>query len=163
MKRTKQRSGGGRDKDTDVDFWAKPTEPEKTWEEHVEGKPDDGKNAPAHARILSLSSAARLKPRTRAYGQVRWGMLVMVVETFLQPEPGPVFERFKKEGRMMPAGIEYLSSWISQEGRVCYQLMEAASLEDLRPWVEAWDDIVKFEIVPVLRSQDFWATASTAT
>ncbi len=42
MKRTKQRSGGGRDKDTDVDFWAKPTEPEKTWEEHVEGKPDDG-------------------------------------------------------------------------------------------------------------------------
>jgi len=90
-------------------------------------------------------------------------MLVMVVETFLQPEPGPVFERFKNKGRMMPAGIEYLSSWISQEGRVCYQLMEAASLEDLRPWVEAWDDIVKFEIVPVLRAQDFWATASTAT
>jgi hypothetical protein len=42
MKRTKQRGAGGRDKDTDVDFWAKPSEPEKTWEQQVEGQPDDG-------------------------------------------------------------------------------------------------------------------------
>jgi hypothetical protein len=41
MKRTKQRGAGGRDKDTDIDFWAKPSEPEKTWEEQVEGKADD--------------------------------------------------------------------------------------------------------------------------
>lgn len=42
MKRTKQRgSGSGRDKDNDTDFWAKPKEPEKTWEEHVDGKADD--------------------------------------------------------------------------------------------------------------------------
>jgi len=42
MKRTKQRgSGSGRDKDNETDFWAKPKEPEKTWEEHVDGKADD--------------------------------------------------------------------------------------------------------------------------
>ena len=42
MKRTKQRgAGGARDKDTEVDFWAKPTAPEKTWQEQVEDKPDD--------------------------------------------------------------------------------------------------------------------------
>ena len=41
MKRTKQRGPGGRDKDTDTDFWAKPAEPEKSWEEQVDGKPDD--------------------------------------------------------------------------------------------------------------------------
>ena len=42
MKRTKQRgSGGGRDKELDKDFWGKPTEPEKTWEEQVDGKPDE--------------------------------------------------------------------------------------------------------------------------
>ena len=41
MKRTKQRGTGSRDKDTDTDFWAKPAEPEKSWEEHVDGKPDD--------------------------------------------------------------------------------------------------------------------------
>jgi hypothetical protein len=42
MKRTKQRGpAGGRDKELDSNFWGKPTEPEKTWEEQVEGKPDD--------------------------------------------------------------------------------------------------------------------------
>lgn len=40
MKRTKQR-GSGRDKDVETDFWAKPIEPEKTWAEVVDGKPDD--------------------------------------------------------------------------------------------------------------------------
>jgi hypothetical protein len=40
MKRTKQR-GAGRDKDPDIDFWAKPSAPEKTWDEQVDGKPDD--------------------------------------------------------------------------------------------------------------------------
>jgi hypothetical protein len=40
MKRTKQRTGG-REKDGGVDYWKKPTEPEKTWDEHVEGKTDD--------------------------------------------------------------------------------------------------------------------------
>lgn len=42
MKRTKQRgSGGGRDKDTETDFWAKPKEAEKTWEQAMENQPDD--------------------------------------------------------------------------------------------------------------------------
>ena len=41
MKRSKQRSSGGRDKDQGTDFWAKPTEPEKTWEEQVDGKTDE--------------------------------------------------------------------------------------------------------------------------
>ena len=41
MKRTKQRGTGGRDKDTGTDFWAKPAEPERSWEEHIDGKPDD--------------------------------------------------------------------------------------------------------------------------
>ena len=40
MKRAKQRTGG-RDKDIETDFWAKPTVPEKTWEEQVADKPDD--------------------------------------------------------------------------------------------------------------------------
>lgn len=43
MKRTKQRGGsaGNREKELDEKFWGKPQEPEKTWEEQMEGKPDD--------------------------------------------------------------------------------------------------------------------------
>lgn len=40
MKRTKQRSSG-KDKDNEFDPWAKKPEPEKTYEEHMEGKADD--------------------------------------------------------------------------------------------------------------------------
>lgn len=40
MKRGKQRTGG-REKDIETDFWAKPTQPEKTWEEQVADKPDE--------------------------------------------------------------------------------------------------------------------------
>ncbi len=42
MKRSKQRSAGGaREKDSDGSFWAKPTAPEKSWEEHMENQPDE--------------------------------------------------------------------------------------------------------------------------
>lgn len=40
MKRTKQKTTG-KEKDAETDFWAKPKTPEKTWEDDVEGKPDD--------------------------------------------------------------------------------------------------------------------------
>ena len=42
MKRSKPRSSGaGRDKDQETDFWAKPKAPERTWEEQIEGQPDE--------------------------------------------------------------------------------------------------------------------------
>lgn len=40
MKRTKQRSGG-RDKDVETDFWAKPAAPEVTWDQAMEGKEEE--------------------------------------------------------------------------------------------------------------------------
>jgi hypothetical protein len=42
-------------------------------------------------------------------------------------------------------------------GGRCFQLMEAASADALEPWIACWSDLVEFEIVPVLRSADFWA------
>jgi hypothetical protein len=35
--------------------------------------------------------------------------------------------------------------------------MEAPDAEALMPWIKAWDDIVDFQVSPVLTSQDFWA------
>ena len=41
IKRSKQRTyGSGRDRGDDDDYFAKPKEPDKTWEEHMEGKTD---------------------------------------------------------------------------------------------------------------------------
>ncbi|HAK12566.1 MAG TPA: hypothetical protein DCO78_11890, partial [Chitinophagaceae bacterium] len=35
---------------------------------------------------------------------------------------------------MLPEGVKYINSWISKDVDICYQLMEADSLEDLNLW-----------------------------
>jgi hypothetical protein len=36
-----------------------------------------------------------------------------------------VVERFRRQGRMMPDGVEYVDSWMTADASRCYQLMEA--------------------------------------
>jgi hypothetical protein len=84
-------------------------------------------------------------------------MLYLVIEQFRDNDPNPVRERFLRDGRMLPEGVVYQSSWIDPERARCYQLMEAPGLDKVREWTQAWEDIVDFEIVPVLTSQDYWA------
>lgn len=61
---------------------------------------------------------------------------------------------------MLPDGVAYHASWMDESGARCYQVMEAPNRDALNPWVRAWDDLVEFEIVPVLASADFWARAA---
>ena len=84
-------------------------------------------------------------------------MLFMVIERFKGDDPKPVGERFRSHGRMLPEGVEYKSSWIETTGARCFQIMEAPSEDLLNEWVKRWEDLVDFEIVPVLPSSDFWA------
>lgn len=84
-------------------------------------------------------------------------MLLMVIERFRNGDIAPVAERFRKTGRMLPEGLIYHASWIDLEGTRCYQLMETDSREVVDRWVAHWSDLVDFEIIPVLSSQDFWA------
>jgi len=83
-------------------------------------------------------------------------MLFMVIERFRQGDPAAVGERFKACGRMLPDGVTYQASWMETTGSRCFQIMEAPDLEALSAWVRRWDDLVDFEIVPVLASADFW-------
>ena len=87
-------------------------------------------------------------------------MLFMVIERFRQGNAEAVGARFKVSGRMLPAGVTYLASWMDTTGARCFQIMEAPDLDALSPWVRCWDDLVEFEIVPVLTSADYWARAS---
>jgi hypothetical protein len=80
-------------------------------------------------------------------------MLYMVVEHYLSG-PEPVYERFGAQGRMLPEGLHYIDSWVvdDDDQDTCYQLMETddPALFDL--WIERWQDLVRFEINPVVRS-----------
>lgn len=83
-------------------------------------------------------------------------MLFIVIETFKKGTLQAVGERFQRRGRMLPAGVMYVNSWMEATGSRCFQLMEAANKESLQQWIERWNDLVNFEIVPVLTSAEFW-------
>ncbi|HKC66114.1 MAG TPA: DUF3303 family protein [Pyrinomonadaceae bacterium] len=86
-------------------------------------------------------------------------MLFMVIERFKGGDPNAVGERFRTQGRMLPEGVEYKSSWMDSSGARCFQIMEAPNQDLLNEWVARWEDLVEFEIVPVVTSSDFWARA----
>lgn len=87
-------------------------------------------------------------------------MLFMVIEHFRGGDATAAGERFKRAGRMLPDGVVYHASWMEPSGARCFQLMEAPSRDALNPWIAHWDDLVQFEIVPVLTSADFWEKAA---
>lgn len=80
-------------------------------------------------------------------------MRYMIVETFKQGA-GPVYARFAAHGRMLPDGLEFIESWVSAELDRCFQVMECDAPTLLDAWIRQWEDIVDFEIVPVLSSAD---------
>jgi hypothetical protein len=84
-------------------------------------------------------------------------MLIMVIERFKNGNAKPVGERFRRDGRMMPEDVIYHASWVDPVGARCFQLMEALSPESLAAWTSRWDDLVDFEVIPVLTSTDFWS------
>jgi hypothetical protein len=80
----------------------------------------------------------------------------MVIEKFKQGATQAVHERFDKQGRMMPEGVVYVSSWIDPDRSRCFQVMESPDRELLQKWIDAWSDLVDFEVIPVLTSADYW-------
>lgn len=78
-------------------------------------------------------------------------MLYMIVETF-RDGAVPVYRRFRDRGRMAPRGLHYVASWVTDDLRRCFQVMECDDERLLRAWMAAWDDIVDFEVIPVVTS-----------
>lgn len=76
-------------------------------------------------------------------------MQFMVIETFRNGEARPVYRRFAEKGRLMPAGLEFVGSWVSADLTRCFQLMACDDVALLQRWVAEWADLVAFEIIPV--------------
>lgn len=77
-------------------------------------------------------------------------MLFMVIERFDDGNPEPVYRRLREDGRMMPDTLSYEGSWVQADFDRCFQLVECEDVADLQRWVANWQDVVDFEIVPVL-------------
>jgi hypothetical protein len=81
-------------------------------------------------------------------------MLYMVVERFKDGAAVEVYRRARDRGRMMPPGLEYVSSWVDLDFRTCYQLMRTEDASLFSVWTGAWTDLIDFEIIPVRTSAE---------
>lgn len=80
-------------------------------------------------------------------------MLFMVIERFKNRDAAPVYKRFREHGRMAPDGLKYIDSWVEKNFDRCFQLMECDDPELFQEWIAHWKDLVDFEIVEVITSQ----------
>jgi Protein of unknown function (DUF3303) len=80
--------------------------------------------------------------------------LYMVVEHFKNKDAVPVYRRFRDRGRMMPDGLVYVSSWVDDKLERCYQLMETHDRRLLDQWIANWNDLIDFEVHPVITSRE---------
>jgi len=79
-------------------------------------------------------------------------LLYLIIERFKNQDPVPVYRRFRERGRLAPEGVRYLSSWVDENLERCFQLMETESRQLLDEWISNWNDLVEFEVYPVITS-----------
>lgn len=79
-------------------------------------------------------------------------MRFLVIERFRGGDPRPVYARFAARGRLAPEGLTYVASWVTEDLARCFQVMECDDRALLDRWMEAWRDLVDFEVLPVLDS-----------
>ena len=90
-------------------------------------------------------------------------MLFLVIEHFRGGDPQPVYARFHAQGRLAPAGLEYVGSWVTADLARCYQVMACADRRLLDEWMAQWADLVEFEVIPVVSSAEAAARVGQAT
>jgi hypothetical protein len=79
-------------------------------------------------------------------------MLYIVIEKF--KDAPAIYKRLDEKGRMMPEGLNYVSSWIDHPFKTCWQIMETDDFVLLERWIDNWKDLMEFEIVPVRTSAE---------
>ena len=81
-------------------------------------------------------------------------MNYLIVERFRHGDAVPVYRRFRDRGRLMPPGLDYVASWITEDFTTCYQVMRCDDRSLLEEWMAAWRDVMDFEVHPVMTSAE---------
>lgn len=78
----------------------------------------------------------------------------MVIENFRPGKVGAIYRRLQDSGRHMPAGLQYVGSWITDDLKRCYQVMECDDQSLLDEWISHWADLMDIEVLPVVSSAE---------
>ena len=89
-------------------------------------------------------------------------MLFMVIERFKEGNARAIYRRSRERGRILPEGLRYVDSWVEADLRRCFQLMECNDARLFQEWVSRWEDLIEFEIVPVVPSKETAETMNKA-
>ena len=81
-------------------------------------------------------------------------MLFMVIEKFKNRSARQVYRRARQKGRMLPEGLHYINSWVATDFNRCFQLMETEDPALFSKWTAHWEDLVEFEIIPAISSEE---------
>ena len=68
--------------------------------------------------------------------------------------------RLRDEGRLVPQGLRYAASSVTEDFRRCFQIMECEDRALLTQWTARWEDLIEFEVIPVLTSAEAAATVA---
>ena len=79
-------------------------------------------------------------------------MLFMVVEKFKNQDGKALYRKLQK-GRGLPDGLKFVASYVTADLGRCFQLMETDDITLFQKWIADWQEVVEFEVVPVVESK----------
>jgi hypothetical protein len=80
-------------------------------------------------------------------------MLFMVIETFRKQNGKAVYRKLRDGGRGLPDGLKFVSSDVTADLSRCFQLMETDDITLFQRWIADWQEVVEFEVVPVVEGK----------
>jgi len=81
-------------------------------------------------------------------------MLFMVVERFAPGQLLDVYAHLREHGRGLPAGLEFIDSWMAASLDTCFQLMRCDDVAVFQEWAAQWGDLIDIEVVPVVKASE---------
>ena len=81
-------------------------------------------------------------------------MLFMVIEKFKNQDGKAVYRKLRDGGRALPDGLKFVSSYVTADLGRCFQLMEVDDITLFQKWIADWQEVVEFEVVPVVAGKD---------
>jgi len=113
-------------------------------------------HAPGGARYGDLHVCSR--PDCRATIQdiadkAEADVLFMVVEKFRNQDGKAVYRKLRDGGRALPDGLKFVASYVSADLGRCFQLMETDDVTLFQRWIADWQEVVEFEVVPVVEGK----------
>jgi hypothetical protein len=80
-------------------------------------------------------------------------MLFITVYTY-EPDQRDAILKRRAEGLFKPEGAKCLGQWSCASGGRAFTLCEAADPLTIFKWVHAWSDLGKFEVYPVVDTEE---------